>query len=95
MRAEAKIKDELMTYRALGNGTRFKVLHGVADGKLSFNDLARKLRIERGLLAYHMAILKSAGLIENSIERKHGGRKFSLYSVTNKAVDLMQKLGIG
>ncbi len=94
MRADVKMKDELVTYRALGNDTRLKVLLGVADAKLSFNDLARKLRIERGLLAYHVAVLKSAGLIENSIEKRHRGRKFSLYSITSRAFDLMQKLGI-
>lgn len=88
-----KIKEMLKILRALDNDTRLKILAVLqAEPNLSFNDIARKTGIERGALAYHLGVLKQAGLVELKYERR--SKKITQYSLTGKARDVLAKLGL-
>lgn len=52
----------MMAYRALDNSYRLKAFAEIAKNQvIYFSDLARKINIERGLLAYHVGVLHTAG----------------------------------
>jgi len=88
-----KIKEMLKILRALDNDTRLKILAVLqAEPNLSFNDIARKTGIERGALAYHLGVLKQAGLVELKYERR--SKKITQYRLTDKARDVLAKLGL-
>jgi len=88
-----KIKEMLKILRALDNDTRLKILAVLqAEPNLSFNDIARKTGIERGALAYHLGVLKRAGLVELKYERR--SKKITQYRLTDKARDVLAKLGL-
>ena len=88
-----KIKETLKILRALDNNTRLRILAVLlAEPNLSFNDIARKTRIERGALAYHLGVLRRAGLVELKYERR--SKKITQYYLTEKAKDVLAKLGL-
>ena len=73
--------EQLMVYGALDNPTRllaYEVLYDEPD--ISFNTLARRLGVKTGLAAYHLAVLKAAGLVEFRYARR--SRATSLYRLT-------------
>ena len=74
----------LKMLRALDNEVRLRILLILMEEKegISFNELARKLNIERGLLAYHIGILKHLDLVKCVYERR--SRSVSRYSITER-----------
>ncbi|MEM3027559.1 MAG: hypothetical protein QW220_02385 [Candidatus Bathyarchaeia archaeon] len=62
----------------------------VSRGGISFNDLARKPGIERGLCAYHLGILKAANLVTIDLERM--GRSSSHYRLTDEGRKFLEYL---
>lgn len=56
---------------------------------ISFNELARKLKVEKGLLAYHLGVLKSANLLSMNPQRE--GKKLSHYRITEEGEKLLEK----
>lgn len=73
--------EQLMVYGALDNRTRllaYRILYDEPD--IAFNELARRLGVKTGLAAYHLALLKAAGLVEFRYVRR--SRETSLYRLT-------------
>ncbi len=79
------MSQKIMYYKALGNKIRLQAFHIISKQQpISFND------IERGLLAYHLGVLKAAGLI--TVEYKRSGKEISKYSLTREGEKFLQGL---
>jgi len=78
-------RELLKIYGALDDdkGYRLKILLTIYENEgISFNELKKKLKIEEGLLAYHLAVLKATDLIAMEPCRKE--IKLSCYRLTEK-----------
>ncbi|RLE67600.1 MAG: hypothetical protein DRJ34_04505 [Thermoprotei archaeon] len=81
----------LIKYGALDNKYRLKaILLIYRNPGISFNELARKIGIQRGLLAYHLGVLKAANLININPQRE--GRKLSHYYLTEEGEKLLRQI---
>lgn len=88
------MRRRLQAYRALGNGVRLNAFLEISRRPgVSFNSLSRKIGVERGLLAYHLAVLKAAGIVKVSYERR--SRQTSKYELTPEGEKLAQELCSG
>lgn len=86
-----ELRRMLMKYGALDNELRLKAFLTVAENPgVSFNELARKLKVEKGLLAYHLGVLKSANLLSMNPQRE--GRKTSHYMLTEEGEKILKKV---
>ncbi len=80
----------LKVYRALDNDDRLNILLTVSrEPDMAFNDIARKTGIDRGLLAYHLGVLKKVGLVEMEYERR--SRKSTKYRLTEEGTEILRK----
>ena len=87
---DIKARQKLKIYRAIDNDYRLNVftrLHDEPD--IAFNDLAKKLMINRALLAYHVGVLKDVGLIESTYERR--SKKSSKYRLTDEGIKILKE----
>lgn len=84
--------EKLRIYRALDHDLRVKAYVAINEQpSLSFNELSRKLKITRGLLAYHLSVLKAANLINmNYVIRK--GKETSEYELTKGGKKVLREL---
>lgn len=88
---KSELRRMLTKYGALDNELRLKAFLTVGKNPgISFNELARKLKVEKGLLAYHLGVLKSANLLSMSLQRE--GKKFSHYRITEEGRKLLEKV---
>jgi len=86
-----KAYESLATYTALANRLRLKAFFLIAkDPGLSFSQIQKKMKVEKGHLAYHLAILKFGGLVNLNYERK--GRTTSRYSLTAQGHEMYDEL---
>jgi predicted transcriptional regulator len=86
-----EVREKLRTYRALDNDRRLNAFLSINEQPgISFNELARKMRIERGLLAYHLGVLKASGLIDVTYVRR--SRETSQYKLTKKGEEVLKEL---
>lgn len=88
---EDEILEDLRSLTALDNSVRlraFRLIHQ-KPGR-SFNDIAKQLRVDTGLAAYHVAVLKAAGLIEVTYHRS--GRETSAYRLTARGEEVRSTL---
>ena len=82
---------KLRTYRALDNEIRLKALAVIHERPgISFNEISRKVKVERGLLAYHLGVLKAAGIVNVDYERT--SKQTSKYEATDEGRKLIQEL---
>lgn len=87
---EAKFRKRLKVYRAMDNDHRLSILTVLLNNpNIAFNDLARKTEIERGLLAYHVGVLKDVGLVEGEYKRE--SKKFSRYRLTDEGTKVLKE----
>jgi len=87
----SKLRETLRKYGALDNDYRLKAfLEIYRNPGISFNEIARKLKVERSLLAYHLDVLKAAGLIALSVERE--SKTTSHYTLTKEGENLLQEI---
>ena len=87
---DAKTRKRLKVYRAIDNDHRLNILTTLFDEPdIAFNDLARKTEIERGLLAYHIGVLKDVGLIKSEYERR--SKKSSKYRLTGEGIKVLKE----
>jgi DNA-binding MarR family transcriptional regulator len=87
----AQILSELRMYAGLDNGSRLRAYLALSESPgIGFNELARKVCLEKGLLAYHLGVLKAAGLVEVRYERM--SKKTSRYYPTREGKKLLRKL---
>jgi DNA-binding MarR family transcriptional regulator len=57
--------EKLVSYTALDHPIRWRAYDIVRrEPNISFNGLARRLKVDTGLAAYHVAVLKAAKLID-------------------------------
>ncbi len=81
--ARPEVLDRIRAYRALDNPLRLRAYTAIRDHpEASFHQLAKELGVESGLAAYHMGVLKAAGLIRVEYARK--SRETSEYTLTPK-----------
>lgn len=86
-----KAYQRLASYTALGNRLRLKAFFLIAkDPELSFSQIQEKMKVEKGHLAYHLAVLKAGGLVSFAYERK--GRTSSRYSLTARGKEMYEEL---
>lgn len=86
-----EIREKLRVYAALDNDLRLKAVFEIDDKPdISFNELSRKLKIERGLLGYHLGVLKAAGLVNVDYERR--SKETSKYRLTEEGEKVLEKL---
>ena len=86
-----EVRDKLMAYGALKNPYRWKAFIEIEKNPgIYFSDLARKINIERGLLAYHIGVLHATELIERTLERE--SKRISKYKITEKGKQILREL---
>ncbi|MEM3590866.1 MAG: winged helix-turn-helix domain-containing protein [Candidatus Bathyarchaeia archaeon] len=86
-----ELRRMLKIYSVLDNDYRLNILFTIADEPdISFNDIARKTGIEKGLLAYHLGVLKHVGLVE--IEYSKRSKKITKYKLTDEGKRVLEKL---
>jgi predicted transcriptional regulator len=86
-----EVRNKLMVYGALDNPYRLKAFAEIAKKPgIYFSDLARKIGVERGLLAYHVGVLHAAELVEQTLERR--SKQISKYTVTEKGKQVLREL---
>ncbi|SRR5712691_7262036 len=91
---DSEVIDRLRAYTALDNPIRLRAFRLIHDSPgVPFNEIAKHVRIESGLLAYHMGVLKAAGVVDVVYER--AGRQVTSYRLgaTGEALfsDLFQR----
>lgn len=85
-----ELLEKLMVYRALDSDYRLLIISTLYnEPEISFNDLARRTGIEKGLLAYHLGVLRKAGLIECEFVRR--SKKTSKYRLTEKGLKAVEE----
>jgi len=86
-----QILSELRMYTGLDNESRLRTYLALSETPgISFNELARKIRLAKGLLAYHLGVLKAAGLVEVTYDRM--SKKTSRYYPTREGKKLLRRL---
>ena len=87
---DAELRKRLKVYRTIDNDHRLNILTTLFDEPdIAFNDLARKTEIERGLLAYHMGVMKDVGLVKSEYERR--SKKSSKYRLTEEGMEVIKE----
>lgn len=82
---------KLRVYRALDNKVRLKALKAISEKPgMSFNSVSREANVERGLLAYHLGVLKAAGLVD--VRYRRTSKKTSEYKLTQLGKEHLQDL---
>ncbi len=85
------LSERLKAYRALEHPIRLKAYIAIHDEPdLSFNRLIRKLSISSGLAAYHIGVLRVAGLIDVEYVRK--SRETSEYRLSETGREVYRDL---
>jgi len=86
-----EVRRKLRTYRALDHDLRLKAYVAINEQpRLSFNELSRKLKIARGLMAYHLGVLKAANLINVNYVRR--SKETSEYELTKEGKKTLKEL---
>lgn len=90
---KANVED---VFHVLGNKNRIAILTALGTNHFpqSFSDLKERLRLNPNTLAFHLDTLEDAGLVVHALA--HGeNRRYSKYSTTTFAKNLMTKYSIG
>lgn len=76
--------DCIAALRALGEGTRLRILRLLFKGQLSVNEISDRLDVSQYNVSKHLRIMREAGLLETE---KNGKQR--LYSVSDEFRDQM------
>src|SRR3989442_3501524 len=88
---DPEVIDHLRAYTALDNPIRLRAFRLIHESpRVPFNEIARRIRIESGLLAYHMGVLKAAGVVDVTYERD--ARQVTSYRLSAKGDELVSEL---
>ena len=88
---DPEVIDHLRAYTALDNPIRLRAFRLIHESpRVPFNEIARRIRIESGLLAYHMGVLKAARVVDVTYERD--GRQVTSYRLSAKGEELFSEL---
>ena len=89
-----EVRQKLGKYRALDSDLRLRAYLAINERPaISFNELSRKVKVERGLLAYHLGVLKAVGLVDVTYERT--GKETSKYELTDEGRQFLRQLSAG
>jgi len=84
-----QILGQARAYAGLASKSRVRAYVAVSESPgIGFNDLARKIHMKKELLAYHLGVLKAAGLVELRYQRK--SKKTSCYYPTKEGKRLVR-----
>ncbi|HYW59297.1 MAG TPA: metalloregulator ArsR/SmtB family transcription factor [Xanthobacteraceae bacterium] len=75
----------LATIQAMGDPTRFAILHLVRTRERAAGEIARKFDVTRPAISQHLRILRRAGLLT---ERREGTKR--LYSLRPEGLDQLR-----
>ncbi len=82
---------KLRLYTALDHSIRLRAFFLISKKPgVSFNEIRKSLNVDKGLLAYHLGILKVGGLISFEYQRK--GRQTSTYNLKDAGKDMLKEL---
>ena len=88
---DPEVIDHLRAYTALDNPIRLRAFRLIHESPgVPFNQIARRIRIESGLLAYHMGVLKAARVVDVTYERE--GRQVTSYRLGARGEELFSEL---
>lgn len=83
--AMPKAPDDAQVVRALADANRLRILNSLAKQPQYITELARTLKMDRTTVAYHLALLQSADLLESNYkilqEPRSKGKAAHVYSV--------------
>lgn len=83
--------EKLRVYGVLNNPVRLEAFFLISDNPgIKFNEIAKKIKVRKNLVAYHLGILKAAGLVTFKYERL--GKATSSYWLTDLGKRTMGEL---
>jgi len=83
--------EKLRIYSTLDNKVRLKAFFLISDNPgVRFNDVVKEVKVRKSLVAYHLGLLKSSGLVNFQYERK--GKATSSYWLTDLGKRVMKDL---
>lgn len=83
--------EKLRVYSVLDNPIRLKAFFLISDHPgIKFNDVVSSTKVRKSLIAYHLGLLKSAGLVNFRYERR--GKATSSYWPTELGKSTMDEL---
>jgi DNA-binding MarR family transcriptional regulator len=86
-----ELRRMLTIYRVLDNESRLRIIFTIInEPDIAFNDIARKTGIDKPALAYHLGVLKRAGLVEMEYQKR--SKKLTKYRVTDEGKKILEKL---
>jgi len=89
--ADSGVIARLRAYTALDNPIRLRAFRLIHESPgVPFNQIAKRIRIDSGLLAYHMGVLKAAGVVDVTYERD--GRQVTSYRLGPRGEELFSEL---
>jgi len=89
-RKEAQRK--LMLYGALQNRIRLDAFLLIAENPgIAFNDIAKRFKEDKALVAYHLGVLKAVKLVSFTYDRK-GKASYSSYNLTDLGKKVLDEL---
>ncbi len=88
---DRRVLDQLRSYTALDNPIRLKAFRLIHDSPgVPFNEIAKYVRVDSGLLAYHMGVLKTAEIVDVTYGRQ--GRQVTSYRLSPRGKELFADL---
>ncbi len=88
---DRRVLDQLRAYTALDNPIRLKAFRLIHDSPgVPFNEIAKYIRVDSGLLAYHMGVLKAAEIVDVTYGRE--GRQITSYRLSRRGKELFADL---
>jgi len=81
----------LIIFSALDNEDRLRIIFTIFnEPDISFNDIAKKTGIDKSALAYHLGVLKRAGLVEMEYQKR--GKKLTKYRITDEGKKILENV---
>lgn len=88
---DSGVTSRLRAYTALDNPIRLRAFRLIHDSPgVPFHEIAKHIRIESGLLAYHVGVLKAAGVVDVTYQRD--GRQVTSYRLGATGEEIFSEL---
>ncbi len=89
----AEARRKLMIYSALDTPVRLNAFFLIRDNPgMTFNQIVKRVKAKKALVAYHLGILKATDLVTFTYERK--GQTTSSYSLTELGKKVARELSV-
>src|SRR5436309_14235286 len=88
---DSEVIERLKAYTALDNPIRLRAIRLIHDTPgVPINEIAKHIHLESGLLAYHLGVLKAAGVVDVAYARD--GRQVTSYRLGGIGHELYSEL---